>query len=166
MELSPDQYMIQQEVGVCLFSTISPSQTLLSLFSSNQTLQILRIEVRGLNLLHQNEEVFSCGRFQQMNLPSCQTLRPESLAELQQKQSLLFVLVLFLSRALCCRYLTLLRQLCICSSIVLGGSRVQLHQAIQHTLFLEVHLLVVILIYDTMFRSFLFLLSGYLSVEF
>jgi hypothetical protein len=102
MELSPDQYMIQQEVGVCLFSTISPSQTLLSLFSSNQTLQILRIEVQGLNLLLQNEEVFSCGRFQHMNLPICQTLRPESLAELQQKQSLLFVLVLFLSRALRC----------------------------------------------------------------
>ncbi len=57
MELSPDQYMIQQEVGVCLFSIISPSQTLLSLFSSNQTLKILRIEVHGLNLLHQNEEV-------------------------------------------------------------------------------------------------------------
>ncbi len=63
MELSPDQYMIQQEVGVCLFSTISPSQTLLSLFSSNQTLQILRIEVLGLNLLHQNEEVFSANEF-------------------------------------------------------------------------------------------------------
>jgi len=33
--LSPDQCMVQEEVGVCPFSVVCPSQTLLFIFSSN-----------------------------------------------------------------------------------------------------------------------------------